>query len=106
MAVHDIDALRRALAENDRVGTPDVGDESKSQGPHDLIAPSGLAIAADLGLSADEANEMARVFFAHVGGGDHAVQKVMQSREASAIAVGLYMGWLARLRQEKEQEES
>jgi hypothetical protein len=104
--VIDLDLLRRALADNDRMGEPKVSDESKSKGPDDLIAPSGLAIAADLGLGAEEANAMARVFFAHVGGGEDKIKAVMASREATAVAIGMYMGWLTRLRQEKLEGES
>src|SRR4051794_11959806 len=82
-------ALERALAANDRAGEPDVNVESRSTGPDDLVAPSGLKIAASLGYGPEEINAIAMTFFEHVCGKKGDIVEVFKSREATALGIGL-----------------
>lgn len=99
-------AVRRAFAENAIAATDDAEFNTPRVGDDDSFAsPGARAAAKEVGLDAMEANElMAECLRASVTGGAEAtladLQEVRYDHTVSALAIGHYFGYLARLRVE------
>lgn len=100
------DQLRGALATNDSVGLEHMQPGARTTGQHgDFVSPAGVGIGAALGLDKDEVNKMAEVFAQHIGAGKVTVLQVFKNEQTCALAIGMVMGWLARVREEADNPE-
>ncbi len=96
-----VESLIAALEANKLVADahPNTGRPSDV---NDLANPGGLAVAADLGLSDTEAQAIAKQFALHIGEpGRLSLMQVRRHPRLGTLAVGMFWGYLARLREEQ-----
>jgi hypothetical protein len=96
-----VESLIAALEANKLIAddNPNTGRPSSVD---DLANPGGLAVAADLGLSETEAQAIAKQLALHVGEpGNLSLAAVRRHPRLGTLAVGMFWGYLARLREEQ-----
>lgn len=96
----EIEAVKDALGEIERIGKPHNGP-TRSTGDEDIVAPGGLAIAAELGISAEQANQLGLVFVHHIGGG-YPLWMIREDPKLASLAIGMFFGYLTRLLEERD----
>jgi hypothetical protein len=96
-----VESLIAALEANKLVADehPNVG---RPNDVNDLANPGGLAVAADLGLDDTEAQAIAKQFALHIGEpGKLSLMAVRRHPRLGTLAVGMFWGYLTRLREEQ-----
>jgi len=96
-----VESLIAALEANKLVAD-DHPNTGRPSSVNDLMNPGGRAVAADLGLDDTEAQAIAKQFALHVGEpGKLSLGAVRRHPRMGVLAVGMFWGYLARLREEQ-----